>query len=148
MKVYLDTSVISALFDEKNPERKSLTKAFFQKIEDFEVYISEISIMEIERTPDLKLQNKMKQTITRFSTLSITEKVEWLAKEYIRHGAVPDSYSEDSYHIAIAVLNGIEYLLSWNFKHIVRKTTRDTVAMVNRLNNLTQIEIMTPAELL
>ena len=148
MKAYLDTSVISALFDEKNPERKSLTKAFFQKIEDFEVYISEISIMEIERTPNLKLQNKMKQTLTRFSTLSITEKVEWLAKEYIRHGAVPDSYAEDSYHIAIAVLNEIDYLLSWNFKHIVRKTTRDIVAMVNRLNNLTQIEIMTPAELL
>jgi len=148
MKAYLDTSVISALFDEKNPERKSLTKTFFQKIEDFEVYISEISIMEIERTPDLKLQNKMKQTLTRFLTLSMTEKAEWLAKEYIRHGAVPDSYVEDSYHIAIAVLNEIDYLLSWNFKHIVRKTTRDIVAMVNRLNNLTQIEIMTPAELL
>ena len=148
MKVYLDTSVISALFDEKNPERKLLTKSFFQKIENFEVYISEISTMEIERTPNLRLQSKMKETITSFQMLSITEKVEWLAKEYIRYGAVPEGYAEDSYHIAIAVLNEIDYVLSWNFKHIVRKTTRDIVRMVNTQNDLKQIEIMTPAELL
>ena len=148
MKVYLDTSVISALFDQKNPERKSLTEAFFKKIEKFEVYISEVSIMEIERTPDLKLQNKMRETIRDFPILSITDKVEWLAKEYIRHGAVPDGYAEDSYHITIAVLNEIDYLLSWNFKHIVRKTTRDIVRLVNTSNSLGQIEIMTPAELL
>jgi predicted nucleic acid-binding protein len=148
MKVYLDTSVISALFDPKNPERKSLTEAFFRKIGSFEVYISEISIMEIERTPDLKLQNKMRETIRSLATLYITDKVEWLAKEYIRHGAVPEGYAEDSYHIAIAVLNEMDYLLSWNFKHIVRKTTRDMVRMVNISNKLAQIEIMTPAELL
>ncbi len=34
MKVYLDTSVISALFDDKNPERKSLTESFFNKIKN------------------------------------------------------------------------------------------------------------------
>jgi len=39
MKVYLDTSVISALFDERNPERKSLTEAFFKEIEIFEPFI-------------------------------------------------------------------------------------------------------------
>jgi len=47
MKVYLDTSVISALFDEKNPERRSLTKTFFQKIDNFEIYISEISTVMV-----------------------------------------------------------------------------------------------------
>ena len=51
MRIYLDTSVLSALFDERNPERKSLTEAFFKEIESFETYISEITIAEIERTP-------------------------------------------------------------------------------------------------
>lgn len=148
MKVYLDTSVISALFDEKNPERKSLTKAFFQKIENFEVYISEISTVEIERTPNLRLRGKMKETIRSLTILSVTDRVEWLAREYIHQQAVPGGYAEDAYHIAIAVLNEIDYLLSWNFKHIVRKTTRDIVRMVNTQNDLKQIEIMTPAELI
>lgn len=43
MKVYLDTSIISALFDERNPERKSLTEAFFKELRNFEVFISEIT---------------------------------------------------------------------------------------------------------
>jgi len=42
----------------------------------------------------------------------------------------------------------MDCLLSWNFKHIVRRKTRDIVRMVNSLNNLKSIEIMTPAELL
>jgi predicted nucleic acid-binding protein len=147
-KVYLDTSVISALFDERNPERKSLTEAFFNEIRLFDVFISEITSVEIDRTPDLDLQNKMRTKISEFLILSLTDEVEWLAKEYTRYGAIPENYLEDAYHIAIAVIHDIDYLLSWNFKHIVRIKTKDIVRMVNTLNNLRQIEIMTPAELL
>jgi len=148
MRVYLDTSVISALFDERNPERKSLTESFFKEIERFEAHISEITIAEVKRVPDLELQSKMRRTMSQFSILSLTNDVEWVAKEYIRYGAIPEGYPEDAYHIAIAVINEMDYLLSWNFKHIVRRKTRDIVRMVNTLNRLRHIEIMTPAELL
>lgn len=148
MRTYLDTSVISALFDDKNPERKSLTEAFFKEMEYFETFISEITVAEIERTPDVELRNKMREAISRFPILSLTDDVEWLAEEYVRYGVVPEGYPEDAYHIAIAVINELDYLLSWNFKHIVRRKTRDIVRMVNTLNRLRQIEIITPAELL
>jgi len=105
--VYLDTSVISALFDERNPERKSVTEAFFAETGNFETFISEITVAEIERTPDMELRSKMKDAVSRFSVLSLTDDVEWVAHEYIRHGAVPESYSEDAYHIAIAGINAI-----------------------------------------
>ena len=82
------------------------------------------------------------------NTVFRTDEVEWLAKEYIRYDAVPKNYPEDAYHIAIAVISEVDYLLSWNFKHIVRKKTRDVVRMVNSLNNFREIEIMTPAEVL
>jgi hypothetical protein len=82
------------------------------------------------------------------SIVALTDDVERIASKYCRQGAVPDGYYEDAYHIAIAVINEMDYLLSWNFKHIVRRKTRDIVRMVNTLNNLRQIEIMTPAELL
>jgi predicted nucleic acid-binding protein len=148
VKVYLDTLVISALFDERNPERKSLTQDFFNQVEDFEPYLSEITIVEIERTPDKELGNKMKEVVSRFSVLSLTDEVEWLAKEYIRYGAVPESYPEDAYHIAVTVINEIDFLLSWNFKHLVRRRTRDIVKMVNTISGVRQIEIMTPIEIL
>jgi len=148
MKTYLDTSVISALFDERNPERKALTEAFFKGIGNFESFVSEITVAEIERTPDMQLRSKMKEAVAQFLVLSLTDDVEWLANEYVRYGAVPEGYPEDAYHIAIAGINGVDYLLSWNFKHIVRKKTRDIVRMVNTLNRFRQIEIMTPAEVL
>lgn len=146
IKVYLDTSVISAMFDEKNPERKALTENFFKKIDDFEAYVSEITVAEIDRTQDSKLRNQMRETIAGFQILSLTDEVEWVANEYVQYGAVPSGYSEDASHIAITVVNEIDYLLSWNFRHIVRRRTKDIVRMVNTLNSLKQIEIMTPAE--
>jgi len=148
MKIYLDTSVISALFDERNAERKTLTEEFSSKIAIYTTYISELTIAEIERTPDQSLRNKMRQVIKKFSILEVNEAVEELAAEYIKYGAVPESYSEDAYHISVAVLNEMDYLLSWNFRHIVREKTRNIVRMVNTLRNLKYVGIITPGELL
>jgi len=147
-KIYLETSVISAVFDERNPERKILTQNFFKSKEKFELFISEITIAEIEKTPDKKLKKKMKDFIEEIALIPLLEEVEWLASEYIRYNAVPREYFEDAYHIAVAVINRMDYLLSWHFKHIVRVKTRDIIRMVNTINNLKQIEIITPAELL
>ncbi len=148
MKIYLDTSVISALFDDRNPERKALTEQFFSNIGIYDTYISELTIAEIEMTPDKTLRNKMKNAIKNFYILEIDEYVEELAKEYIKYGAIPKSYLEDAYHIAVATLSEMDYLLSWNFRHLVRKRTKDIVRMVNTLRNLKYLEIIAPAELL
>jgi predicted nucleic acid-binding protein len=148
ISIYLDTSVISALFDQTNPERRYFTEAFLKEVERFEVYISQIVILEIDRTPERWLKDRMKERASQFPALTLSDEVEWLAGEYIRYDAVPKDYPEDAYHIAIAVANRIDYLLSWNFKHIVRRKTKDVVRMVNTIHGLRQIEIMAPAELL
>ena len=61
--------------------------------------------------------------------------------------AIQESYSEDAYHIAVAIINRVDFLLSWNFRHIVRKKTKDIIKMIITINNLRQVEIITPAEL-
>lgn len=148
IKIYLDTSIVSALFDDRNPERKILTEAFFRQLGEFDPYISEVTVAEIERTPDTKLKDRIKKSVADIQMLDLTDEAEGLADEYIRHGAVPGGYSEDAVHIALAVLYDMDFLLSWNFKHIVRRKTKDIVNMVNTLRNLRHVEIMTPAELL
>ena len=148
LKLYLDTSVLSALFDERNPERKSLTESFFAETKNFEIFISNITIAEIEKTPDKEIKKKMNEKIVNFSILTISNEIEELVKDIIREGAINESYSEDAYHIAIAIINEMDFLLSWNFRNIVRKKTKDIVRMICTLNNLRQIEIITPAELL
>jgi predicted nucleic acid-binding protein len=148
MKLYLDTSVISALFDEKNLERKFLTEAFFRIIKEFDVYISELTIAEIENTTDKHHREKLINAAKDLHILSINDEIEMLTNEYISFGAISDGFIEDAYHIAISVIHEMDYLLSWNFKHLVRTRTRDIVRMVNTIKKFKYIEIITPAELL
>lgn len=148
LKVYLDTSVVSALFDERNPERRGLTRSFFDVVERFEVHVSELTLAELDRTPDVDLGQRMRGTVSEFTVLEITDEVEELAAEYVDKGAVPETYPEDAMHLAVATLNGMDYLLSWNFRHIVRRRTRDVVDLVNTLRGMRHISIATPAELL
>jgi len=148
MKIYLDTSVFSALFDTRNPERQELTKEFFSKIKDYEVYISDLTRIEIDKTPDDELRNKMRKVITDIKVVPSNETVQQLTEEYIRYDAISENYTEDAYHIAAAVVNNLDIVVSWNFRHIVRRKTKDIVVMVNTKNDFKHIEIMTPAELL
>ncbi len=148
IKIYLDTSVVSALFDDRNPERQGLTRSFFDIIERFDVHISELTLAELDRTPDVDLGRRMRETVKDIAVLEITDEVEELAMEYVSKGAVPETYPEDAMHIAVASLNGMDFLLSWNFRHIVRRRTRDVVDMVNTLRRMRHITIAPPAELL
>ncbi|MHA1521502.1 MAG: hypothetical protein ACTSRK_15070 [Promethearchaeota archaeon] len=66
----------------------------------------------------------------------------------MEQGAIPLKYAEDALHIAIAANNNMDYLLSWNFKHIVKLKTKNIVRLVNTIVKISQIEIITPAELL
>jgi len=148
LKVYLDTSVISALFDRRNPDRKKTTEEFFQNIDRFDIYISDITNDEIHSMPIERIRKKMERTVAEFTVLHLSEGVQALGEKYIAHGAVPATQRDDALHIAHAVMNDIEYLLSWNFKHLVRLITRDIVRMVNTIDGHSQIIILTPGEIL
>jgi predicted nucleic acid-binding protein len=147
-RIYLDTSVISALFDYRNPDRRDITRDFFSKIDKFDTFVSDITVNEIGDTIDPNLRGRMREAIARFRVIPMTINAELLAKDYIDHGAVPASHPEDAYHIAIAVQNGIGFLLSWNFRHIVRLRTRDIITTVNALKRMPQITILTPGEMI
>lgn len=86
--------------------------------------------------------------IATLRILPYSDAVEQLYENYIRDGAIPEGYPEDAYHIAIAVTNNLDIVLSWNFRHIVRRKTKDIVNIVNSTHNFKHIEIITPAELL
>ena len=148
IKVYLDTSVISALFDEKNPQRQFLTQLFFKSVESLDVYISEVVLAEIDDTRDTRLREKLKKTAISFKVLPINQESRIWADEYVRQGAMPSDYPEDALHISIATVNSLNYLLSWDFEHIVKVKTRKIVNMINDSLGYPDLEIITPAELI
>jgi predicted nucleic acid-binding protein len=148
IKIYIDTSVISALFDERNPHRQFLTQLFFKYINTFDAYVSEVVLAEIDGTRDVRLRARLREIAISLKLLPIDEESRTLADEYVRHGAIPSDYPEDALHISIATVNRIDYLISWNFEHIVRIKTRKIVNMVNSSLGYPSIEIVTPPELI
>jgi predicted nucleic acid-binding protein len=145
-KIYLDTSVISALFDERTTERMAQTKQAWSVLEDYEVAISSVVLDELSNATRERRAD-MLSAVSNFSVLTVTDEAEALADEYIRTGIFPEKYRDDAVHVAIATTNGITILLSWNFTHLVKVKTRHMVALINASKNYMPVEIISPPEL-
>jgi len=146
INIYLDTTIISALFDERTPERMSQTQQFWEHINDYNVFISELVIDEINGASH-PLQDRMLEKVSNFTSLSIVDDVEILANKYIKSDIFPEKYLADALHVALASANQIGILLSWNFTHLVKVKTRRMVAFINAIYNYNPVEIITPPEL-
>lgn len=147
-RIYLDTSVISALSDIRIPERQKQTKEFFKKsLPDYEVFVSDIVINELYATQNKDLQEAFFNTIRDFEILKASQETTDLAKEYISRNIIPSKHFEDAAHIAIATIGEINYLVSWNFKHMVKARTRELVMLTNSLLGYPVLDIVAPPEL-
>ncbi len=80
--------------------------------------------------------------------MGITPEAAELARGLVLRGTVPDSEPEDALHIAIAAVNGLEYLVTWNFKHIANATMRSKIERVCIVEGYRPPTICTPEELM
>jgi len=146
--LYLDTSVPSAYFDERTKERQEATRIFWENVlPNYLVYVSMITIEELDNTKDDTLRMKLKKLVKDFESLKINKPIEDLAKAYIDNNIFSEKYIDDARHVAIASFYEVNYLISWNFEHLVKVKTRKLVNSVNILKGLGEIEIISPQEL-
>ena len=148
-KIYLDTSVISAYYDEHDLKRQKITQLWFADIrEKYDLYISEIVELEINNTSDLELKAKLKKHILQIPSLKVKPEVRVLAYEYIKKDIFSEEESfRDALHISVATIHNIDILVSWNFHHIVTYDTKRKVNAVNTLMGYRNIEVVSPLEL-
>lgn len=71
-----------------------------------------------------------------------------LSFQYINAKAISPKFSEDALHIAIATINNVDLLVSWNFKHIVNYNRILKYNAINLLNGYKHLEIRSPKEVL
>ncbi|MBW2339828.1 MAG: PIN domain-containing protein [Deltaproteobacteria bacterium] len=146
--LYLDTSVPSAYYDKRAKERKDATIKFWKEVlPHYEVYVSEITVKELDDTKDENSRKRLRRLIKGFKILKSNKKIRDLAKVYIERGVFSERYVEDALHVAITTFYEISYLVSWNFEHLVKVKTRKWVNSVNTLEGFTEIEIVSPQEL-
>ena len=147
LKVYLDTSVISHLWQLDTPEKMQETLALWEvfKRDKFDIYLSDITINEINECDDKKrsiLFDYLRQM--EYTRLPITKESADIAKQIIELGILRKNSRDDANHIGIAVANELNYIISWNFKHMVNVKTVNGIRAITNLRGYNDIDLVTP----
>lgn len=149
IKYCLDTSVLNFIFADDSPEKKQATLDFFKNVQHggLEIYISDVVVDEIGSAPD-PIKIELQKLLKEYSPVNLEMDLgaRELAEKYIAEGIIPERYRNDALHIAVAVVNNMDALVSWNFKHIVKMKTKQEVNGVNKMLGYREIELITPEE--
>lgn len=149
IRYYLDTTIFNFVFAEGDAEKKGITVKLFKDLPLIAegIYISNEVVREISRADEPR-RSQLERLIREANPLllEVDIEAEELAERYIKEGIIPARYRSDALHIAVAVINGIEAIISWNYEHIVKLKTRIMVNGVNRLLGYHEIEICSPEE--
>lgn len=152
LRLYIETSAWNFLFVEDAPHRRAATEEFFSRATagEFEMFSSELVISEMAATTDPERRRLLLEAVKkrRPVELEMTSEVEALAERYVLQGTIPEKYLDDALHVAVAVVHGVDAVVSWNLRHLVKMKTRREVNALNRLNGFGDIEIVTPEEVL
>lgn len=151
--VYLETSVISYLT--ARPSRDIVIAGHQQTTRDwwqtrrtrFSLYVSEIVLREA-RGGDPKAAQERLTILDRIELAEVTPEALQLANRLIADAALPQKSVADALHISTAVTSGIDFLLTWNCKHIANAVMRSKIEQVCRTSGYEPSIICTPEELM
>lgn len=146
----MDTSVISHIDAPDVPEKMADTLALWEEIKmgKFDVHISDVVLEEIGRCHEPKraaMYEKLAEVSPHVATKN--QEATELASEYVNRQVLSQKSFDDCLHIALSVINHCDYLVSWNFKHLVNVNTISGVKVVNAINHYQEIGIISPTML-
>jgi len=155
-KIYLETTMFSFYHENRTMppylELKAEVHRIFDLIKagEYEPYTSTFTTNEIDDTEDQEKRAKMWKLIDDYgiTVLETSPQTERLASMYIKEGVVTSNWLTDASHIAITAVNGLDFIVSLNFTHIVRAWTVEKVRRVNLREGFNPIGIYKPAEVL
>ncbi len=124
--VYLETSVIGAYLDNSEPFRRDITIRWWEReLSEYEAFISPLVRHEIEQTVE-PYRSAYLKIIEPVKNLPVSEEAAILAEGYISRGIFHRKHLPDAFHVALASVNEIDYLVTWSFGRLanVRKQAR------------------------
>lgn len=151
LKVYLDTSVVSYLYQVDAPEKMQNTLDLWELFKNkvYEVYISDIVIREISGCNEEKLKILLDYLDQiDYNIIETDEDTVELAGKFFDFGILKHKSFDDGQHIAAAILAGCDIITSWNFKHIVNVKTVRGVKVITTLEGYKDLLIYPPSVLI
>lgn len=151
-KVYIETTVISYLTAWPSRDiviagHQQVTREWWATASDrFELVASELVVREASAGDPTAARDRMSE-LNSLELLEATDSALSLAQDLIDRHAVPAEAADDALHIAIAVTNGVEYLVTWNCRHIANATMRGWIDSICIDAGYRPTVICTPEEL-
>lgn len=151
-KIYIETSIVSYLTslpsrDIVTAARQQITREWWTTRKDsFDLYVSEFVVGEAG-LGDPEVAKLRLAALQGIPEIGMTDEAATLAKALVEKGPIPEKAALDALHIAAAVCGGMDYLLTWNFKHLANATIRSLIDRFCRLRSYEPCVICTPEEL-
>lgn len=150
--VYIETSIISYLTSRVSRNligaaRQQLTQAWWDTRFHYELYISEVVYQECA-AGDPNAAKKRLDAIEGLTFLRVTTEAKEISKALVARSIIPTKAAEDALHISIATVHAMDFLLTWNCKHIANPEIQKRIALYLDEQGLFLPFICTPDELL
>ena len=149
--IYLETTIFNFPFVDDAPQYRADTLKLFTEIKTgkFKPFTSEYVIQELEAATD-SLREKRLRLVNEYNVeiIPACNKTKNLAKSYIEAGIIPSAYNTDGLHIAAATVANIDFIVSLNFRHIVKRRTIEGTELINFQEGYKKIGIYSPAEVI
>jgi hypothetical protein len=151
--VYLETTIVGHLAGRMHSDplvaaRQQLTRDWWrEEAQLYDVFISQLVLDECSEGDPSAAAERL-ELVEALSLLESSGDVDDLASALITGKAVPATEPRDAFHIAIAAVNGVKYLLTWNYKHIANATLRSRIEQICRDAGFEPPIICTPEELI
>lgn len=135
--VYVETTVIGHLVGRIHPNpviagRQTVTRAWWTSAaQDYSMLVSQLVADECA-AGDADAAAERLAALDGLTFVDASDESDDLSRQLMAAGAIPTSEPRDALHIAIAATNGVQYLVTWNFKHIANAVVRDLIENVCR----------------
>ncbi len=152
-RVYIETTILSYLTARPSNDLRAMANQnttiewWENRRSEFEIYISEFVVAELSQG-DPEAASRRLAAIEDVPELDVTEEVRLLGKAIVTGGSIPEKSTIDAFHIAVAAVNGMDYLITWNCTHIANAVMRPQIEVVCRNNGFEPPIICTPQELM
>jgi len=151
--VYIETSIPSYLTarpsrDIRAAAWQQITAQWWKEARpDYELFTSELVVTEAS-AGDPEAAGRRVEALEGIAELPIDREVQELAEALISKGGVPAGAEADALHIAVAAVHRIDYLLTWNFRHIDNAASKPLIRVICAEAGYSCPEICAPVELL
>ena len=148
-KIYLETTMFNYYFDTERDGHADTVKLFEEiKAGKHEAYTSAYVVDELRETKEEPKRSNMLALISEhgITILPGDDEAQNLANKYINEGVIPASKRLDSLHVAIATINDLDYIFSFNFQHINRDKTKKMTSVINLREGYKPITIASASE--